>query len=186
MEYARYFDAPDSVIPPFYNVHLVEAFEKSLTEEMQANMHTAFDIIANRYSKLTPTLRDSEHGYAMLVVVGTGLEMMLATKGKFKAAGKMYFNQHKATLVAMANKSKQLVELLRAESRAVRQTGVPITVPMRAQNLTCLVCMKTTKNRCAVCREFYFCDRDCLVKSNHRKGKTCFPFAEASKNIFLF
>jgi len=175
MDFKRHFEA-GSVLPPFYNHTLVEHHEQTVTALLEKNMLTAFEKIGDLYSKLPPHARDGEEGFAMLNVLTSGLRMLLATTGKFKAPGRSYFQARRSMLLALPNKTKALGDLLKAEFTLVTIKGDIVDVPMRVQQLVCAVCMSPCISRCAGCRSYYFCGRPCLIKSTHRKGKTCTPF----------
>lgn len=179
MNYERVFNLPDSIIPPFYNVGLVEAHESAVTKIVGENVTTAFSKVIGMYTALPPDSRDSEYGFAILNVITTGFTGILSAKGKLASAGNQYFGQHRAQLLAIGNITAALRDLLAKYTRKYTPpAGVFISVQPAVHSLECAACMKRTLVRCKSCRRVYVCNRDCLIKSGHRKGKNCIPFGQ--------
>ena len=181
MNYERIFNMPDSIIPPFYNVGLVEAHENAVTRIVGEHVTTAFSKVIDMYTALLPDSRDSEYGFAILNVLTTMIAGVTSAKGKLASVGNQYFGQHKAQLLAIGNITATLRDLLAKNTmRYIPPAGVFISVQPAVHSLECAACMRRTLVRCKKCRRVYVCSRDCLIKSGHRK-KNCIPFDQTTQ-----
>lgn len=170
MDYSRYFD-PADMVPDHYNYTLVEYHQNAITKDMAENKFAAFEILAAKYAGLSDLWRNGEYGMAVMEVITSALRLMLDSNGKLRAAGRIYFNKQKQGLVDMKNKTKAMDDLLKQEcGRSYKPpSGVLRVIPMRAIELRCAKCMKTTPTRCTLCREKYYCGKECMLADNHTK-----------------
>ena len=150
MDTRRYVNQPP--MPPFYNANLIQHFEAQITGDMRIS--DPLEGLCQKYVALSAPVRDGEYGMALLNVLATGIEMVLADKDR----GSQYFRRHKPKLTQLRNISFRLATLLKTTP-----PGKLEETPLRSIELTCGVCGTMTTKYCKNCRLFYFCSKNYAI-----------------------